>query len=448
MDNMVVQSGLAAFELDSISRHVVTQTIIRLDNCLTKLEQGAGKAHFDDFFEALQRVRTELLTSLDLRASKQRNTLRRIVKEASEAIWHAKKAQSINEELKETLREIESTRESSSRIVEEVELARKTTLTAKNDAEAAAEAASSASSAIRENLDMAVETMTALEEMKAKFRSEEKKYSALLLEFESNAKNVSDLESASQKLVNKTEAYEVQSGGAAEKASQHAQLAVKSSEEAAKKVLSLSRLDADFSERKASHDKLFAELESSKNKINEQLGDANRTGIAASFRNRKKQLMWANFLWIGTFSVALFILIGITKNFIDSLPKDLVLKDHLPDLLFRLPMSAALVWLAWFAVRQYGYSRRVQEDYAYKEAAAMAFEGYKNEANAVDPTLKIRLIEVAISVLSENPIRLYEKHSNAASPLAELIEKGGGTEANLSKLLDIAAQFVRLKKSG
>lgn len=66
--------------------------------------------------------------------------------------------------------------------------------------------------------------------------------------------------------------------------------------------------------------------------------------------------------------------------------------------------------------------RAYAKDYAYKEASAISFEGYKREASLVNPEMLKNLMETAIQNLGDNPIRIYSGHENHASPLHEILE--------------------------
>ena len=78
----------------------------------------------------------------------------------------------------------------------------------------------------------------------------------------------------------------------------------------------------------------------------------------------------------------------------------------------------------WFSVRQYGFANRVSEDYTYKYASAMAYEGYKKAVREADPGLEKALVEVAIVNMAQNPVNLYDpKDSDHSSPLSELFDK-------------------------
>ncbi|GEM_PF-2569041 len=156
------------------------------------------------------------------------------------------------------------------------------------------------------------------------------------------------------------------------------------------------------------------------------LEDANRHGLAGAFKTRKDDLSWPTKFWIFTFliSVGALTYFALT-NLADS---------DWHKILLRLPLTAPLIWLGWFSVKQYGYNRRIQEDYAFKVASAMSFQGYKNELTTDADLLKL-LRQSAIENFSANPIRIYSEQKNHGSPLHELFENV--SEDKLKKIADI-----------
>ncbi|MGL5071155.1 MAG: hypothetical protein ACRC61_07810, partial [Aeromonas salmonicida] len=79
-------------------------------------------------------------------------------------------------------------------------------------------------------------------------------------------------------------------------------------------------------------------------------------------------------------------------------------------------------WMAWFSGRQFGHASKLRQDYAYKSAVAMAYQGYKEEANGVGSDMHGRLLENIVLHFAENPVRLYDK-CESSSPLEEIINK-------------------------
>lgn len=164
---------------------------------------------------------------------------------------------------------------------------------------------------------------------------------------------------------------------------------------------------------------LFEQFEAYRNTINDLLGDANRTGMAASFTNRKKELSNPMQYWLLLFVCSILGLVVMGVIYLAPLLESGKL-EQLPS---RLTLVAPFIWLGWFSAKQYGYTARLREDYAYKEASAMSFEGYKREATEDDKEMLQNLLDTAIKNLGDNPIRIYNGHENHASPLHEILEK-------------------------
>lgn len=90
-------------------------------------------------------------------------------------------------------------------------------------------------------------------------------------------------------------------------------------------------------------------------------------------------------------------------------------------ILFPISLISPIIWFTWFSVRQYSHNTVLIEDYAFKEASALAFVGYKKDME--DDLEMVKLLrESAIHNFSYAPSRLISK-SDAVSPLHDLIEK-------------------------
>lgn len=171
-------------------------------------------------------------------------------------------------------------------------------------------------------------------------------------------------------------------------------------------------------------DEVAKTLKKQQDEIQKTIEDASRLGMAGSFRMRKKELVWPMILWGGTF------VIGIASSFLLAYHKIFPLLEPAQfdwlKLLARLPLFGPFVWLCWFSVKQYGYSYRLWEDYSYKYASAMAFEGYKREASSVNPEMLRLLMEVSIINFANNPLRIFDTKTNHASPLNEMTDESKG----------------------
>ncbi len=165
--------------------------------------------------------------------------------------------------------------------------------------------------------------------------------------------------------------------------------------------------------------KLFQEFENYRQKVSDILGDSNRVGMAGSFATRKDELNLSIKVWERVFVGSLVCLIFMAVFVISPSLSE----QRWDDLLVRMPLTAPIIWLGWFAAKQYGYNIRLSEDYAYKAASAMAFEGFKRETLDESLDMRASLLKTAIKNLGENPIRIYDGKGNHASPVQELFEK-------------------------
>jgi hypothetical protein len=100
---------------------------------------------------------------------------------------------------------------------------------------------------------------------------------------------------------------------------------------------------------------------------------------------------------------------------------------------------APFLWLTWFAARKLGQLSRMVEDYAFKEATALSFVGYRNEM-AQDEEMLSLLRRTAVENFGANPLRVID-HDEPASPahdaLVKVIKKISPDQL-LDKLVDLA----------
>lgn len=171
---------------------------------------------------------------------------------------------------------------------------------------------------------------------------------------------------------------------------------------------------------------LLVEIDSISSKLREQqssiqniIDDANRASMAGSFKKRKDELdepikksactMNLSLIATAITSGVLLYTSGIAKENFDVV-----------GFLTKLPVIAPFIWIAWSNSQRNNYLVRIREDYAFKYAAAMAFEGYKRQVQDTDPKLQQRLLELAVENMGSNPIRLFDKQVKS-SPTHELL---------------------------
>lgn len=162
------------------------------------------------------------------------------------------------------------------------------------------------------------------------------------------------------------------------------------------------------------------------NKIRDIIDDANRSSMAGSFKTRKDELdapMKKAERWMTGSLIVLTILAGVLIipefiSFSNFVPKETI---NYYKTLMKLPILFPLIWMAWSNSKKYGFLTRIREDYAFKYAAAMAFEGYKKHTSDYDD-LQEKLLLISIANMGNNPIRLYDVKNNHASPFNEMFE--------------------------
>ena len=197
---------------------------------------------------------------------------------------------------------------------------------------------------------------------------------------------------------------------------------------------SCSNLKVELENNKLAQEKLFQEFENYRQQVSDILGDTNRAGMAGSFIARKNELkesieMWSR-VFVGALVCLIFVAIFIVSPSLSA--------QHWDDLLFRIPLTAPIIWLGWFSAKQYGYAIRLSEDYAYKAASAMAFEGFKRESIDEAKDMHALLLKTAINNFGENPIRIYDGKGNHASPAHEFFDQ----VMKNNKLIELAKTFL------
>lgn len=155
--------------------------------------------------------------------------------------------------------------------------------------------------------------------------------------------------------------------------------------------------------------------------IQNTLENANRMGMAGSFKMRKEELNKPIMVWGLVFVVAVIVIFAIGYHFVGPYVAGEEAVNYI-EVGIKVLMVSPFVWLAWMSVKQFGYLSRIREDYAYKYASAMALEGYKKHAVEIDEDLLKQLLQVSIDNLSLNPIRLFNAKDNHATPANELLK--------------------------
>lgn len=185
-------------------------------------------------------------------------------------------------------------------------------------------------------------------------------------------------------------------------------------------------------------DELIEKAQAQNKVIDSILPKAASAGLAEAFSKRVSQLDKTKWMWLILFVVSLVLLYFFAKGL--SLHKISTMDEFVSKIVYKLPLSAPLIWLAWFSAIQYGNNIRVQEDYAFKEATSKAFQGYKDhmehlgniDLNEAETAMTL-LSASTIRILGNEPIRIYGKSHSDASPtynLADLLRSIGNKKSS------------------
>lgn len=160
-------------------------------------------------------------------------------------------------------------------------------------------------------------------------------------------------------------------------------------------------------------------------KINLAYGAATTFGLAKSFDDKAKELNNSMGVWVVVLIGALFLGVLVGQDRFPQLMKALEGKPDWGTVVMYMTISTLSlgpgVWLAWIATKQIGQRFRLAEDYGYKASLAKAYEGYRNEAESLDPIFTAQLFAIALGRLEELPLRTIAKDV-AGSPLNDLLQ--------------------------
>lgn len=180
-----------------------------------------------------------------------------------------------------------------------------------------------------------------------------------------------------------------------------------------------------------------AEANKARENVAKALRDVKSQGLASSFEKRSRKLNVERWLWTSVFVVAVVALAIISIVLVAELP-DFTYQTLVVAALRRVATAAPFVWLGWYAAKQISRVSKIQEDYEYKAASALAYQAYKDEALSGDPELHKKLLDHAIETFGENPVRLQQDvHLEPHTPLEDLLK-----HAKPEKLADLLASAL------
>ncbi len=155
------------------------------------------------------------------------------------------------------------------------------------------------------------------------------------------------------------------------------------------------------------------------------LGMATNASLASSFSKRTKELSTESNWWLVILGVSLVITLGLGIWRINELMKFLGSDSFstgavISNIILSIVICSAPFWGAWFATRRLGYLFKLKEDYAYKAATAIAFEGYRDKAEKYDGDIELQVFKSVLQRFEEAPLRLLTDPIRS-SPISEFL---------------------------
>jgi hypothetical protein len=162
--------------------------------------------------------------------------------------------------------------------------------------------------------------------------------------------------------------------------------------------------------------------------INGLLPGATSAGLAFAFDARRQTFLspGQKWQWLFVGSVAVLVVLALSGMWHVYGGGKVISYDELLRLwIARVPVAAALVWLALHASRESALAKRLEEDYGYKAAIARSFQGFHEQMSNLDATAGpdtplARLCGDTLATIASPPGRIYEKHELTVSPTGEL----------------------------
>lgn len=175
--------------------------------------------------------------------------------------------------------------------------------------------------------------------------------------------------------------------------------------------------------------------------IRSYLPDSVAAGLAGAFNKKKKEEIderekatkkFAHLIYLMVAVAILPFFVYAVLFFQEKSIDDIILK--IPNMTVAvLPLYAPLIWLAIHLNHRINLSKKLIEEYAYKEAVCKSFAGLSEQIETINDKetlqeLRLKLIDLVMSVNSDNPgkyIKNYDKCDNPAIELLSRLEKLG-----------------------
>ena len=227
--------------------------------------------------------------------------------------------------------------------------------------------------------------------------------------------------------------------------------ALATSKLASQKLKGLADKSETIEKRISDYESQLAELEQASRTqleaITALLPGAASAGLASAFNQRRQTFLKPGMYWTILFVSSVLVLAIIAAFGLGETywhPAQITNQQLLTRWLSRLPVAAALVWLAMHASRESALAKRLEEDYGFKASVAASFQGFQEQMSKIGATAAgneplTKLCDATLMEITNHPGRIYEKHALTVSPTMELLKAAHGVveAAKAIKLPDL-----------
>ncbi len=172
----------------------------------------------------------------------------------------------------------------------------------------------------------------------------------------------------------------------------------------------------EYEQEQQLHNKnLFAQIES-------LLPGATSAGLAQAYQDMRKSFEepvknW-NYVFMGAMTI---MMVGAFATLNDVT----TLEGTFKHLLHYLPLYVPTVWLAVYASKRRSENKRLEQEYAHKEAMAKSYASYKKQIEELkqeDKILLVKLIESSITTIAHNASESLDKKHGDNTPTVEVLK--------------------------
>lgn len=201
--------------------------------------------------------------------------------------------------------------------------------------------------------------------------------------------------------------------------------------------IDLARDQGELNRNKNLLEDLMKRYHDARPSLDKTLAKWNQKGLAGAFQTKEDELKKTKLIWGFAFAMCLCIISYGAFHFATQQAP-----ENAYTIIQRAFIGLPLIWGAWFSAKQFSFSAKLQENYSFKVASAIAFNGYKEAAEKINNDLLEKLTLAAINNFSENPSRIYGNPSDASSPFEDLIKSVGENE----KAIELLSRLFVSKK--